>query len=232
MERSIPSPRPRKHADSSVIGGCHAWTGRVGAATYLFGGRGNDAPRVPGRPDLEVAHLEQVHGTKLVRATSGLCGDGDALFVDQPGLALCIQTADCVPVLLAGPRSAVAIHAGWRGVAADIVASVLDQVADTQQYRAVIGPAIGLCCYEVGAEVADSVGSVLPDPEAIDRRQGRKPHLDLQLAVAQQLASCGVPVAEWVRECTMCDSRRLWSYRCQGASAGRNRAFVWLPGVS
>jgi copper oxidase (laccase) domain-containing protein len=123
----------------------------------------------------------------------------------------------------------VAIHAGWRGIAAGIIGSTVDALGDSQAYQAIIGPAIGPCCYEVDGDVADAVEAALPSPRAIDRRSRSKPHLDLQLAVVEQLSRHGAKTTEWVRTCTRC-SKDLWSYRRDGPGKGRNLAFVWLDG--
>jgi polyphenol oxidase len=86
---------------------------------------------------------------------------GDASICHRPALLLGIQTADCVPILLADPRRRVvaAVHAGWRGTLARIVIKTLGRMrlefgTRPQDVLAALGPAIGACCYEVGPEVA------------------------------------------------------------------------------
>src|SRR5260370_14802959 len=78
-----------------------------------------------------------------------------------PGVALCIFTADCVPILLVDPinRVVAALHAGWRGVLADIAAvgvrAMVAQGARLQSIRAALGPSIGICCFEVDIDLAE-----------------------------------------------------------------------------
>ena len=73
----------------------------------------------------------QVHGNTVLRVNKapedGAAGEGDALITNQPGLALCAQTADCTPVLLYDreTRSIAAIHAGWRGVVAEVIPAAI-----------------------------------------------------------------------------------------------------------
>jgi purine-nucleoside/S-methyl-5'-thioadenosine phosphorylase / adenosine deaminase len=93
----------------------------------------------------------------------------DALITHTPGLLLGVQTADCVPILLADTRQRVvaAIHAGWRGTLARIAVKTLGQMrmefgTQPRDVVAPIGPAIGRCCYEVGPEVAQAFAAQFP----------------------------------------------------------------------
>jgi YfiH family protein len=88
---------------------------------------------------------------------------GDAALSSQLGLLLGIQTADCVPILLADAKRRVvgAVHAGWRGTLARVVAKALGRMqlefgTRPEDVVAALGPAIGPCCYEVGPEVAQA----------------------------------------------------------------------------
>jgi hypothetical protein len=94
---------------------------------------------------------------------------GDALLTCQPGLLLAAQTADCVPILLADTarRAVAAVHAGWRGTLARVVAKTVGRMRLEFGTRpadivAAIGPAIGRCCYEVGPEVAQAFLAQFP----------------------------------------------------------------------
>jgi YfiH family protein len=85
---------------------------------------------------------------------------GDGIMTDIPGVFLGIQTADCVPVLVADVhrRAVAAFHAGWRGTLARIVQRGIGTMrlrygSRPQDLLAVIGPSIGPCCYAVGEEV-------------------------------------------------------------------------------
>lgn len=175
-----------------------------------------------------VAWLEQRHTAICRRARPGSCGEGDALWSDEPGLALCVATADCVPVALAGGRGLALAHAGWRGIVAGVVAAAAGAVApDGGRAAAWIGPAIGPCCYEVGPEVARRVAAASAAAVAAPGPGGR-PHLDLAAAVEWQLRAAGICAIERHGPCTRCSPARLWSYRRDGAGAGRNLAFAWL----
>jgi YfiH family protein len=208
------------------------WRGERGGAEVRFTGRGPRAEREEtlraiGEGEPAAAWARQVHGATLLAARRGPCGEGDALFTARSGLALSVATADCVPVLLSSPAGVAAVHAGWRGLVAGVLAPAVAALGDPAATHAWIGPAIGLCCYEVGEEVASAVGAASGAPSAVRGPRGR-PHLDLAAAARAQLERAGVASVDLLVSCTRCDER-LWSYRRDGAAAGRNLAFVWRP---
>ena len=215
--------------------GLWCWEGRRGRARFRFYGKatasGNPTdPLDTLEPDgIPVAWLHQRHTSVVLSATvGGNHGTGDALVTRVPRLALRVATADCVPVLLLSDDCVAAVHAGWRGIAADIVVAAVRQWPSPLAPTAIIGPAIGACCYEVGDEVAQQVARTSGSGDVVCSGQGERPHLDLQLAVAHQLARCGIATASRISSCTRCEELRLWSYRRDGPEAGRNLALAWL----
>jgi YfiH family protein len=223
------------------------WSGAAGGtrgARLAFTGRGAEpaapGPSRAGEPAgnrvlariagqrLPVAWARQVHSARVLEAQAGECGEGDALVGRGRGLALSVVTADCVPVLLAGPAGIAAAHAGWRGIAAGIVpATVAALGGPAGELVAWIGPAIGPCCYEVGPEVAAQVAAA-SDPDVVESGPAGRPHLDLQEAVRRQLRAAGLRHLHIFRLCTRCQDFRLHSYRREGKAAGRNHAFIWM----
>jgi purine-nucleoside/S-methyl-5'-thioadenosine phosphorylase / adenosine deaminase len=128
-----------------------------------------------GNGDPALATLKQIHSALIRRVDSGedpatpssLKGDG--LMTDTPGLLLGIQTADCIPVLVADikNRAVAAFHAGWRGTLRRIVENGIGRMrlefgSRPEDMVAVIGPGIGLCCYAVGEEVQQEFESQFP----------------------------------------------------------------------
>lgn len=193
--------------------------------------------QVPAAKTAAPAWLRQRHGADALRATGpGPTGDGDALIVPEAGVAATVFVADCVPVLIAAGGAVAAVHAGWRGLAGGVLASAVRDLnalsgtpaSDGAPAEAWIGPAIGPCCYEVGEDVAVRVES-RSGAEAVIRRSGYKPHLDLPLAASRQLADLGVARVSTVERCVRC-SADWWSYRRDGARAGRNYGFIWRDG--
>ena len=186
----------------------------------------------PAAPAL--AWARQIHSAVVLEARAGAAGEGDALWTERTDLALGVVTADCVPVLFSGQHSVAAAHAGWRGLAAEILPRTVEQLARQLGERpadleAWIGPAIGPCCYEVSEQVADQVVRT-STPEARRPGAAERPCLDLHRAAAAQLANAGVLHVATFAICTRCHPELLWSHRhesARGAAAGRNLSFLW-----
>ena len=212
--------------------GTWVWRARRGDVEVRFTGRGPAGEREEVLRSIEpdsppVAWGRQIHSAVALPARPGLCGEGDALYTREAGMALSVITADCVPVLLAGSRGLAAVHAGWRGVAGGVVAASLAKLdGPLSGWTAWVGPAIGPCCYEVGEEVAEQVAAA-SSAEVVSQGPVGLPHLDLQAAVRVQLETADIGEIEVLRHCTRCDAERLWSYRREGKGAGRNMAFIW-----
>ena len=226
--------RPSRELEVERCGTLRFWSGSLGRSRYCFTGKGGDSThsktlRTLGFPLLRAAWLKQVHSNQALGAVEGECGIGDALYTRDENLALAIQTADCVPVLLGSESRVVAIHAGWRGIRSGLVAATMERLGKAESLTAVLGPAIGPCCYEVGEDVAQQIEQAVRGGEVVQREPGQKPHVDLQRAVQYQLESEGVAVAARSSACTQCNDDLLWSYRRDGPRAGRNVAYIWLP---
>ena len=124
-----------------------------------------------GAEKMPLVTLRQFH-SDVIYVAAAPCAEApkaDALITDTPGLLLGVQTADCVPILLADTRLRVtaAIHAGWRGTLTRIVAKTLGRMRMQFGTRpsdvvAALGPAIGQSCYEVGPEVAQAFAAQFP----------------------------------------------------------------------
>jgi YfiH family protein len=227
--------RPPLFEGPFLEGGYWVWKARLGDVEVRFTGRGpsNDREEVlraiePSAPPL--AWAKQIHSAVALPAQAGGCGEGDALFTmfaGGPGLTLSVITADCVPVLVAGPEGLAAIHAGWRGIVAGVIPATLEKMKGRpEDWTAWVGPAIGVCCYEVGDEVADQVVAASAPEVAAPGPAGR-PHLDLPGAARHQLAKAGAGTVVVLPRCTRCDEEKLWSYRRQGKMAGRDIGFIW-----
>jgi YfiH family protein len=162
-------------------------------------------------------------------------GEGDGLVTAAPGVVLVVLTADCAPVLLADPAAGVvgAVHAGWRGLAAGVVeegvAALAALGADPAATVGLVGPAVGGCCYEVGADVRAAVGDRYPAALATTR-DGR-PSLDPAAAAAAALAAAGLGEVRVAGECTHDLAERFFSHRRDRGVTGRQAGLVALvPG--
>jgi YfiH family protein len=191
-------------------------------------------------PDLKiVARLNQVHGNEVhaaTRDTAGLRPAGDGLVTAEAGVMLGIFSADCVPILLvdSNRKIAGALHAGWRGVIADIanagVRAMVQLGANPSDIRAAMGPSIGQCCFEVDAELGERFGDEIEGAREHVRtaRQG-KAFIDLREIVRHQLARAGLAKANIssVGPCTRCASDRFFSRRAAGGkTTGLQMSFV------
>ena len=175
----------------------------------------------------------QVHGDDAVTVrTPGHVGETnvgrcDALATALPGTALVVQTADCVPILLAAPNGVGAAHAGWRGTARNVAAAAVRALADLgappSTFRAWLGPSIGPCCYEVGGEVAAQFAGAF-----VRSGCGGGHRLDLRSVNVAQLEDAGVPrdAISVHPACTKCGGEKFASWRRDGPRAGRMIALV------
>jgi YfiH family protein len=215
--------------------GTWVWRATLGDVEVRFTGRGLEGDREevlrriePAAPPL--AWAKQIHSATALPARAGFCGEGDALYTEETGLALSIMTADCVPVLVAWPEGLAAIHAGWRGIVSGIIPRTLAAMKGRPaEWTAWVGPAIGVCCYEVGEEVASQVVGASGKEVAVVGPAG-KPHLDLPGAARLQLVRAGVGDVIVLPRCTRCDEATLWSYRRDRKRAGRDLGLVWRRG--
>jgi YfiH family protein len=175
--------------------------------------------------------VRQVHGNRVLVVPPVADGaEADALLAREPGVAVGVFTADCVPVLLADRhgRGVVAVHAGWKGTAARVsLASVRELCAQVgcapRSLVAAIGPHIGPCCYEVDRPVYDA----FDDHAAFTAGRAEHWKLDLGLANRRQLVAAGIPVEaiERVGRCTACTPGAYASYRRDGTG---QRMLHWI----
>lgn len=185
------------------------------------------------------ATAAQVHGAGVVRVGTARAGAGfdgadpvaraDALSVTRPGVPVAILVADCLPIALASPKEGVlvAVHAGWRGLAAGILEQALGSFERPGGVRAAVGPAIGPCHYEVGEDVALAVAAGSAAGALTERRDGRM-YLDLPGSARRVLRAAGVRRIEVAEECTACEEDRFFSHRRDGIT-GR-QALVAMRG--
>jgi len=209
------------------------------AISWLIHGFGTRHIDVPSR-FAQLATVKQIHSSTCVAAEGrrGVLGEADALLENTPGSVVAVKTADCIPILLVDERhrAVAAVHAGWRGTAARIASAAAEQMgarfgSAAADLHAAIGPGIGQCCYEVGAEVADACGARTPACGAgmVERVRA---HLDLPGINRRQLLEAGVrPERIYLSSlCTMCRADDFYSFRRDKDAAGRMYSFVGIAG--
>lgn len=190
------------------------------------------------RRGLRIVSLNQQHGDHvvLVEAPPDKPREGDALVTTRPGYLLVIQTADCLPVLLADPEAGVvaAVHCGWRGTRLRILNTVVRYLLDDLGCRigslqAALGPCIAGSCYEVGRDVrelfADERHPLRFFKESPSLRD--KYFFDLKGANRHHLLEAGLAASQIfsVNYCTHCE-KYLYSYRRDANEAGRLLNFI------
>ena len=174
-----------------------------------------------------------VHGRDVAVVTRADLGRApqqvDAIVTRERGLPLTMRFADCVPIVLYDPaRPAIGVaHAGWRGVALNVVAATVRTMVDAfgsdpHRMWAGIGPAIGVDQYEVSADVAERVMAACPPGTRLTHpgRNGR-PHLDLASAVTAQLQAAGIGAIEASGMCTASNTSEWFSHRAEKGRTGR-----------
>jgi uncharacterized protein, YfiH family len=182
----------------------------------------------------QLAWAKQVHGCEIrqVKAPGGADGF-DSLITDVPGIPLGVSVADCTPILVYDRqnKAVAAIHAGWRGAAAQIVAKTLRAMRDAygtegEHCWAYVGACISECSYEVGEEVAAEFDSPFKRFDA-DRQRF---FVDLKKANAAQLADFGVPEGqiEISPHCTYLQNDLFFSHRKDGGATGRGMGVVGM----
>lgn len=187
---------------------------------------------LPGKPDLQ--WLNQVHGQMIVPIQdSGDPITADGLVTTAQGIACCVQTADCLPVVLVSERQSevAAVHAGWRGLAAGILEQAISKMkTPASDLRAWLGPAIGPCHFEVGEEVREAfLASPLVgvDECFVATSAPGKYMADLQQLARLRLAAAGVPRVDSSNRCSYCETELFYSYR-RDQLTGRNVTGVYL----
>ena len=205
----------------------------------------------------------QTHSTRVLTADASLCGMGlsepyaealcgtpdadaaeggfDGLVSASPGTALVVRIADCVPILFCDPVHAVigACHAGWRGTVGGIAAKTADAMcalgAEKSCIRAAIGPAVGVCCYEIddgfyntflGALGADICGAVFRRSASYENPDRR--HCDLPACNRLLLLAAGLLPAhiETAGMCTCCHPELFHSHRYAQRNTGGVRGLM------
>lgn len=237
----------------AIDGVSHAFsTRRAEHGEFTLGPTSSDNPMIPinrsrflaaaGVPGWPILKLKQVHSGIVHDMTDTWSSneplEGDASITAVRGAVLGIQTADCVPILIADRKGEVvaAVHAGWRGTAAGIAHRTVKLMVakygvDPSDLTAVIGPHNAVCCYEVGDDVIDVMNGAMNGADLFVRRPDwAKPHFNQALANTKQLREAGVPEDRILVSnlCTQCRADLFFSYRRDGKNTGRLLSIIGL----
>jgi len=178
-------------------------------------------------PDYKFHFVKQVHGDTLAQAP--FSGEADAHWTSSRNTAIGVYTADCLPVLLHAQNLAVAIHAGWRGIAAEIVPKAIAKLAIKSPFAAYIGPHLRRESFEVGLDVAAKLESVGPKGVAFSHADSSKKYIDLTAIARHQLQGAGLdPKSLFVNSDNTYNNSEYLSYRRDGKGCGRLISFIAL----
>jgi len=184
-------------------------------------------------------NIEIINSSPLHPLTLTPYENTDALVTNQPNIALALNFADCVPIILYDPtKKVVAIaHAGWRGTVSQIASKTVKKMVEAfgvapQDIIALIGPCIAKCCFEVKQDVAEKLLATIQC-----RRDGNPAllktplpsiHVDLKELNKLQLLASGVTKIDLCEYCTCCDSGLFFSYRAEQGKTARHSAVIVL----
>jgi hypothetical protein len=187
-----------------------------------------------GLPSRSLVFPDQTHTncvTEISEVPESAIQETDALVSNKAGICLCVQTADCVPVLLFDPVANVvsAVHAGWRGTVGKIVENAVTQMVSKygtlpENIRAVIGPSISPAIYEVGDEVVRAAQKTIPNVKlTLQQNSSGKYHFNLWEANRQLLLGSGLNALniEVLGECSFSGIEKYYSARRDGVETGR-----------
>jgi len=241
---------PSLSAIESVV---HGFTTRVGGqstgalASLNLGAQVDEEPKVLaanrraalgalGRGDAAWVSACQMHGNEVVQVTSnaGRSIEADGLWTRDPAAVIAILVADCVPILMADAvgKAVAAVHAGWRGTAGRIAEHMVKRLVKMgtapEHLVVALGPAIGPCCFEVGAEVADELEAAIPGAPDAFVRFAQNARVDLWKLNNKVLVDAGVPAhaIHTFRLCTACNPDSFFSHRRDSGKTGRQAGII------
>jgi polyphenol oxidase len=189
-----------------------------------------------------VVTVEQVHGENIVAVDDLNFRDvrtvhADALVTSVPGIAIGVETADCVPVLLFDPLkpAVAAVHAGWKSTVKKIVQKTVHRMheefgSEPARLIAALGPAIGSECYEVDERVMERVREAFSFGNEVSAPRGND-HWSLDLVKANRLELLQIGLAEQnvhtLGLCTSCRRDLFYSFRAEGRT-GRMLSVIMI----
>lgn len=161
--------------------------------------------------------------------------DTDALILKDRNLGIFLNFADCTPVVIYDNEQnfgAIA-HAGWRGTAQKIAPLTVERMvkelgSKPKNITAVIGPAIGFCCYNVGNEVYQKLSQTVENFDGLAEIRDNKIYVDLKEVNKRQLEETGIKMIDVCPYCTVCNNEDFFSYRKENATTSRHSAVIKL----
>ncbi len=179
----------------------------------------------------------QTHSTNIAVASISQKDypETDGLILTKPDLAIFLNFADCTPVILYDEKQNIGAvsHAGWRGTAGKIAGMTVEKMknefnSNPSDIVALIGPAIGFCCYDVGEEVFEKLSASVSDFAGLYEIREGKIFVDLKNINKRQLEEAGVGHIDVCSYCTVHNNDLFYSYRNENGTTLRHSAVLKL----
>lgn len=161
--------------------------------------------------------------------------DTDGLILTEKDTAIFLNFADCTPVIIYDNKQNIGAvsHAGWRGTAGNIASKTIEKMikefsSNPENITAAIGPAISMCCYNVGEEVFKQLQATVKNFDNLYEIRNGEIFVDLKGINKRQLEECGVKEIDVCPYCTVCDNDMFFSYRKENATTNRHSAVLKL----
>lgn len=165
----------------------------------------------------------QKHTTVVIEASQDISIEADGVYTNQPGVAIGVLTADCMPVVIFNDQELAVVHAGWRGLFGGILQNAI-RMFSNKPHTAFIGPSIRVCCYEVSKDFIENLNI----DEKYYRISSGKYYLSLQDIAKDIMAEQGIDQIYQIMECTAC-SGKYFSYR-KGDFDDRILTYAYIRG--
>lgn len=174
-------------------------------------------------------HVEKVEAGKNIYP------DTDGLILDNFENAIFLNFADCTPLIFYDRKQNIGAvsHAGWRGTAGKIGVITVEKMvkefgSKRENIQAVIGPAISMCCYNVGEDVYEKLKATVSNDRGLFEFKNGNIFVDLKNINRQQLEEIGIEAIDVCPYCTVCDNDMFFSYRKENAATNRHSAVLKL----
>ena len=179
----------------------------------------------------------QTHSTNVdvARISQYDYPDTDGLILTNNNLGIYLNFADCTPVILYDEKQNIGAvsHAGWRGTAGKIAGMTVEKMknefnSNSADIVALIGPAIGFCCYDVGEEVFEKLSTTVTDFSGLYEIREGKIFVDLKNINKRQLEESGIERIDVCPYCTVHNNDLFYSYRNENGTTLRHSAVLKL----
>ena len=174
----------------------------------------------------------QVHSSNINVVQNGIFNypETDALIINNNDIAIGTYTADCVPIIIYDDKKKIGavVHAGWKGTVEKILPKTINKLinehnCNINDIRVAIGPAIGICCYEINQQICNQLKDTVVNFYNLYRITDYNTiYVDLKNINARQIFELGITNIDISTYCTSCNNNFFYSYRKECKTSNRN----------